>query len=198
MKRLDLGVCEAIRYDGDPERCVVLLPGQFYPTRAPALWFARESAIARGWCALEVLGEPGRHPDPLAWEREAAEHALAAATAERVVVIGKSLASLLADLVSARELPAVWLTPVLTEPAVPKALADGRCPALLIGGTADPLWDLRAIPDHPVLDVVEFDGLDHSLQRTGDPAASLRALDSVVDAIGQFLARLERERASEA
>jgi hypothetical protein len=195
VKRLDLGTCEAIRHDGDPERCVVLLPGQFYPTRGPVLWFARESAMARGWSALEALGEPGLRANPLAWERHAAEGALAAAAAEQVVVIGKSLASLLADLANARGLPAVWLTPVLSEPAVPEALAQARRPALLIGGTADPLWNARAIPHNPALEVVELEDLDHSLQSAGDPAASLRALQSVVDSTARFLARLELDEA---
>ena len=55
------------------------------------LWFAREAALGQGWSALEVLGEPGEHPDPIEWQRAAAEAALAAADSERVLVIGKSL-----------------------------------------------------------------------------------------------------------
>jgi hypothetical protein len=73
MERIDLGPCRAIRHEGDDGRVAVLLPGQFYPTRAPALWFAREAAMARRWSALEVLGEPGEHEDPLTWERWCAE-----------------------------------------------------------------------------------------------------------------------------
>jgi hypothetical protein len=189
-KRLDLGPGQALWHDGDPRRLAVLLPGQFYPTRAPALWFAREVAMARGWSALEVLGEPGLHPDPLAWERECAEGALARATGQ-AVVIGKSLASLLADLVNRRELPAVWLTPVLTEPSVPRALTEARRPALLAGGTADPLWDRDAIPDNENLEVLEFDGVDHALQVPGHPADSLRVLRRMSDAVGQFLSATE-------
>ena len=64
QQRVELGPCGAIRHDGDATRCAVLLPGLFYPTRAPALWFAREAALARGWSALEVLGEPGEHGIP--------------------------------------------------------------------------------------------------------------------------------------
>jgi hypothetical protein len=79
--------------------------------------------MERGWSALEVLGEPGEHPDPLAWEQECAERVLATAGAARVLVIGKSLASLLAGPVSDRDLPAVWLTPLLTEPSVIEGLA---------------------------------------------------------------------------
>ena len=133
-ERLDLGTCEAIRHDRDPRRCVLLLPGQFYPTRAPLLWFAREAALAHGFSALEVLGKPGMHPDPLAWEREAAEHALEAAGNARTTIIGKSLASFLADLANERHLAAVWPTPVLTNSAVVDALARADRPTLLVVG----------------------------------------------------------------
>jgi hypothetical protein len=67
QERINLGPGRAIRHDGDPGRCAVLLPGQFYPTRAPALWFAREAVMSRGWSALELLGEPGEHDLPAVW-----------------------------------------------------------------------------------------------------------------------------------
>jgi len=161
----------------------VLLPGQFYPTRAPVLWFAREAVMAQGWSALEMLGEPGEHPDPLAWVRDCAERALAQASAAQILVIGKSLASLLAEQVADRGFPAAWLTPLLTEAAVTDALAKTRQRTLLIGGTADRLWQPDAIPDNPVLEVLELPGLDHALQRTGDPHAGLDALRQLTEAI---------------
>src|SRR5437588_6275495 len=108
-ERIELGPGTAIRHGGDPNRCAVLLPGQFYPTRAPVLWFAREAVMAQGWSALEMLGEPGEHPDPLAWVRDCAERALAQASAAQILVIGKSLASLLAEQVADRGFPAAWL-----------------------------------------------------------------------------------------
>jgi hypothetical protein len=43
-----------IRHDGDPARCVVLLPGARYNSQAPLLWFAREAAQAEGWSVLEL------------------------------------------------------------------------------------------------------------------------------------------------
>jgi hypothetical protein len=195
LQRLDLGPGEAIRHDGDPERCAVLLPGQYYPTRAPALWFAREAAMAQGWSALEVLGEPGLQADPLGWEREMAERALAQAGGGRVVVIGKSLASLLSDLVNERDLEAVWLTPVLTEPVVTRGLARAQRPNLLVGGTADSLWDATAIPSNPMLEVLELEGVDHALQVPGQPAGSLDALSQMTRAVQRFLMLLADEGA---
>lgn len=174
---------------------MIILPGREYPTRAPTLWFAREAAMAQGWSALEVLGEPGLHPDPLGWERERAERALDLAGGDRIVVIGKSLASLLTDLVNERDLPAVWLTPVLTEPTVTRGLARAARPNLLVGGTADSLWDAAAIPGNPMLEVLEIEGLDHALQLPGQPMASLDALGQMVRAVERFLTLASEEGA---
>jgi pimeloyl-ACP methyl ester carboxylesterase len=181
--RIHLGPCEALRHEGDPDRWAVLLPGQFYPTSAPVLWFAREAMIGQGWSALEVLGQPGEHPDPLEWERDCFESAQAQIGDKRVLVIGKSLASLLAAPAADRGLSAVWLTPLLTEAAVTDALARTKQPTLLIGGTADQLWRSDAIPDNPALEVLELPGLDHALQRPGDPEAGIEALRRLTEAV---------------
>jgi predicted alpha/beta-hydrolase family hydrolase len=185
--RIDLGRCTAIRHDGSPERYAVLLPGMVYPTRAPVLWFAREAAMALGYSALEVLGEPVEHADRLGWERECAQRAIAEAGSARTVVIGKSLASLLAAEISDRSLSAAWLTPPLTEPAMVGALSGVRNPTLLLGGSADPMWDANAIPDNPALQVVELPGVDHALQVAGDPVASLDALRQMTEALTGWL-----------
>ena len=189
MERIDLGPCRAIRHEGDADRVAVVLPGLFYPTRAPALWFAREAAMAQGWSALEVLGEPGEHEDPLAWERWCAERAIEAASPARVLVIGKSLASLLAGEISDRDLPAVWLTPLPHEPSVIAGLARARRPALLVGGSADPSWRPDAVPSEREFRLVELSGADHALEVPGDPVVSLRALGQMTDAIMRFAER---------
>jgi hypothetical protein len=194
-QRVDLGPGQALHHHVDPERCVVLLPGQYYPTRAPVLWFAREAAMAHGWSAIEVLGEPGLQDDPLGWERERAERALHLAGPAQLVVIGKSLASFLTDLVNERGLPAVWLTPVLTEPAVTRGLARATRPNLLVGGTADGVWDATAIPGNPMLEVVELEGVDHALQAPGQPSASLDALSQMIRAVERFLTLASDETA---
>jgi hypothetical protein len=190
VKELDLGPCRGALHEGDPARCVVLLPGARYSTRHPLLWFAREAAAAQGWSALELLDEPGAGDDPFAWARDRAEHALAATSAASVVVIGKSLTSAAAGLVAERELPAVWLTPLLRHAAVVEGLARASRPCLLVGGSADQHWHAAAIPDNPLLEPIELDGLDHSLQAEGDLLASLDALRDVSLAISEFLRRL--------
>ena len=60
------------------------------------------------------------------------------------VAIGKSLVSLSAPVVADRGLAAIWLTPVLTDEPTVLALRAAEGPCLLVGGTADQLWDGRA------------------------------------------------------
>jgi hypothetical protein len=190
VQRVDLGPCGALVHDHDPGRWVVVLPGMQYTTQAPLLWFAREAAEQRGLTALEVLDSLPDGADGPAWARDRARRALdhaAAAGAREAVVIGKSLASTAAGLAADRLLPAVWLTPLLNERRVVDDIARASRPALLVGGSADAAWRPDALPDSGLLEIVHLDGLDHSLQRAGDPAASLQALRAVTDRIGRFL-----------
>jgi hypothetical protein len=193
VRRVDLGPCAGLLHENDPERCVVVLPGMQYSTQAPLLWFAREVAGARGWSALEVLDSLPEGGEPFAWARDRARRALdhAARSASEVIVIGKSLASAAAGLVADRGLPAVWLTPLLNERRIADDLGRAARPALLIGGSADEAWAPDDLADSGLLRVVQLDGLDHSLQRAGDPSASLEALRAVAVRIDQFLDELE-------
>jgi hypothetical protein len=176
-----------IRHEGDATRCVVILPGVRYFSQAPLLWFSREAAQARGWSVLEVDERAPAGEDPFAWIRDQAERALGEADAELVVVIGKSLGSAAAPLVSG---PAIWLTPLLTRPEIAAALGKASAAALAIGSPDDPTWGDGELPDNPSLEVMELPGLDHSLQVSGDPLASLDVLRDVTARVGAFLDRL--------
>lgn len=192
MRRVDLGPCAGLLHENDSERCVVVLPGMQYSTQAPLLWFAREVAAARGWSALEVLDSLPEGAEPFGWARDRARRALdrAAADASEVAVIGKSLASGAAGLVADRGVPAIWLTPLLNERRVADDLSRAARPALLIGGSADEAWTPDALADSGLLQVVQLDGLDHSLQRPGEPRASLDALRAVAERVDRFLGEL--------
>jgi hypothetical protein len=190
VRRIDLGPCAGLLHENDPGRCVVVLPGMQYSTQAPLLWVAREVAAARGWSALEVLDALPEGAEPFGWARDRARRALDRVEADEVVVVGKSLASAAARLVADRILPAVWLTPLLNEARVVDDLSRAPRPALLVGGTADEAWVPDALADSGLLEVVSLDGLDHSLQRAGDPGGSLGALRLVAERIDRFLAEL--------
>lgn len=194
MRRVDLGPCAGLLHEHDPDRCVVVLPGMQYSTQAPLPWYARSVAAARGWSVLEVLDSLPDGVEPFAWARDRArraiDHAQGDAGAGEVVVVGKSLASGAAGLVADRGLAAIWLTPLLDRERVVDDVSRSPRPALLIGGSADETWVPDALADHGLLEVVQLDGLDHSLERPGDPTASLGALRAVTERIDRFLADL--------
>ena len=177
-----------IRHEGDPARCAVVLPGVRYFSQAPLLWFAREAAQAGGWTVIEVDERAPKDREPFEWIRERAEEALAAASgAEQRVVIGKSLGSAAAPLVSG---PAIWLTPLLIRPEIVAALEAATAPTLLVGSSADPTWADGSVPANDQLEVVELADLDHSLQVSGDPLASLGVLGDVTRRVAAFFDRL--------
>lgn len=102
------------------------------------------------------------------------------------LLVGKSLGSFAAGLAAQRSLPAVWLTPVLTVPWVPAALERATAPFLLVGGTADPLWDgslARRLSPY----VVEVPAADHGMSVPGPLTDTIAVLARVVVAIDEFL-----------
>jgi hypothetical protein len=191
VRPIDLNPGEAVLHEGDPGRCAVVLPGVRYFSQAPLLWFAREAAQAAGWSVLELSERAPGDEEPFEWIRDRVARALeAAASAETVAVIGKSLGSAAAPLVAERGLPAVWLTPLLMRPEIVSAIASSSGGALLVGSSADPTWSDGEQPSGDSIEVLELEGLDHSLQVEGDPLASLDVLRTVTERIGDFLGRL--------
>jgi hypothetical protein len=191
VKPIDLDPGEALLHEGDPERCVVLLPGVRYFSQAPLLWFAREAALAGGWSVLEVSERAPSDQEPFEWIADRAESALNATSATQVMMIGKSLGSAAAPLATKRALPAVWLTPLLTRPEVIAALGATDLPTLVIGSPSDQTWGNGELPENEALEVMELDGLDHSLQIEGDPLGSIDVLRDVTERISGFLERLD-------
>ena len=190
MRPIDLDPGEAILHEGDPERCVVLLPGVRYFSQAPLLWFAREVAEAAGWSVLELSERAPAGQEPFEWIVERAESALNATSATQVALVGKSLGSAAAPLATQRALPAVWLTPLLIRTEVLAALGATDRPTLIIGSPADPSWGNGELPDNEALEVMELDGLDHSLQREDDPLGSIDVLRAVTERVTTFFERL--------
>jgi hypothetical protein len=192
VPQIDLGPGEAFLHEGDPARCVVLLPGVAYFTQAPLLWFAREAARQHGWSVLELSERAPIGQEPFEWMLDRAGRALGATSAGTIAVVGKSLACAAAGLVAERRLPAVWLTPLLMRPDVVEALRSSPAPTLLVGSPADPSWGDGTVPEGPSIAVLELDGLDHSLQVEGNPLASLDVLRAVTEHVSAFLSRVGR------
>jgi len=167
----------------------VVLPGRLFGPGAPLPSFTADVAERRGarlhrhsW-TVEPPEEFGPHL--VNWVADQATGVLAG-TAGEALLIGKSLGTLAADLAAQRSLPAIWLTPLLTVPWAVPSLERGRAPFLLVGGTADSLWDgavARRLTPH----VLEVDGADHRMHVPGPLTDSVAVLARVVVAVEEFL-----------
>jgi hypothetical protein len=130
--------------------------------------------------------------DATEWVEERAEAAIRHVGAtRRPVVMAKSLTSLAARLVAERDLPAVWLTPLLSGSShaelVVAGLSASTAPCLLVGGSADNLWDGGAARSIASAEVLVIADADHALQIPGDPMKSIEVLRTVTEAIARFL-----------
>lgn len=104
----------------------------------------------------------------------------------RPLLIGKSRGTFAAPVAAEHGLPAVWLTPLLTDEWVVSALRRATAPMLLVGGTADGVWDgelARSLTPH----VLEVAGADHGMYVPGRLAASAEVLGRVATAVEDFL-----------
>jgi len=128
-----------------------------------------------------TLTEPERGP----WVLPQATKALDAITGE-VLLIGKSLGSYVSTLAAERGFPAIWLTPVLTADWVVSGLRRSTAPFLLVGGTADPLWD-SALARELTPYVLEVPEADHGMYVPGRLAESAAVLGQVATAVEDFL-----------
>jgi hypothetical protein len=169
-----------------------------YGPHVPLLMYASNAAEARGaqiralhWTPPPELWDAARHPTPTAraaWVYGQVAPVLdeTASAGSTPLVVGKSLGSYAATLTAERALPAVWLTPLLTDDLVVEALRKADAPCLLVGGTADRMWDgalARKLSPH----VFEADGADHGMYVSGPLAASAAVLGQVATAVERFL-----------
>jgi len=102
------------------------------------------------------------------------------------LMIGKSLGTNAAALAAERSLPAVWLTPLLTTPWVVDALSRATAPFLLVGGTADSVWD-EALANRLTPHVLSVEGADHGMYVDGPLTESVAVLGRMVERVESFL-----------
>lgn len=170
----------------------VVLPGSGYTIDHPLLWWPCQVLAENGWLVAAVRWEidEAARADPVGFAGQAAQQALdLAGPADRTLVVGKSFGTFAAPWAAEQGWPGIWLTPVLTEPSVAAALLDGGAPGLLVGGTADGLWDSE-VARRSGLDVLEIDGADHILYTDGEWSGSFDDLRRTLEAVETFAARL--------
>jgi hypothetical protein len=162
---------------------VVVVPGRMFGPFSPLLLYASLVFEARGGAIQPVSWDP---PDDADAEWVRAQALPAVERHRATLIVGKSLGSNAATIAAERDLPGIWLTPLVLDEVVAGALRAAKAPQLLIGGTADPLWDgavARALSPH----VHEVDGADHGLLIPGAPLArSAEVLGGVSTAVEHF------------
>jgi pimeloyl-ACP methyl ester carboxylesterase len=168
------------------ERAAVLCPGRNFGPHAPWLYYAGMAARNRGAEVTSLEWQDTGSTDAVLTQVRLALDGIESRTPP--LLICKSLGSRAAVLAARRNLPAIWLTPLLREDVVAEAIRSATAPCLLVGGTADPLaWDgklARELSPH----VCELPGADHGLAIPEAPlAATIDAIGTVVTAIESFL-----------
>jgi len=169
----------------------VVLPGRRGGTFSPLPLYTADVAEARGATVHrhDWVGTPPNLPEvyepaTVDWLRGEVTPLLDK-LGGKPLMIGKSLGSYAAAIAAERDLPAVWLTPILHLPHVVTALDRATAPFLLIGGTADMAWDgevARRLTPH----VFEVADADHGMYVPGPVTASIAVLSQVVVAVAEF------------
>jgi hypothetical protein len=166
---------------------LVVLPGRGYHPDKPLLKVATQLAVDLGWRVRQVWW---RAPDEVSADWAGAE--LDAAVGEHdgpVRLLAKSLASLAAPRAARAAYPSCWLTPLLGRADVVEGIAANPAAQLLVGGTADDLWD-TAVAERlrgRRTEVVELPGADHALNLTGNKNATASAHAEFIRAFGRWL-----------
>jgi len=173
-------------------RRAIVIPGRNKGPYVPQLLLPMFAAIRRGADSMPVEWSDSESVDGLdesgvpSWVAARVASVLAARDSGSTVVIGKSLGTHAAAGAAEHSLPAIWVTPLLTNRYVIDALSRSAAPFLLVGGTADPHWDgsvARALTPH----VLELPDADHGLFVPGPLELSARNLGHLATASERFL-----------
>jgi len=173
------------------------VPGRWYTAQAPLLSLAGE-ALSDHNAQVETIewlipdgffAADSTEPFVRTYVAAALHRLGERAPGATPVVVAKSLGCYAAALVADRSLPAIWLTPVLTDGAIVAAITRSTAPALLIGGSADRLWSPGAAASTGKT-VVTVEGGDHGLRVPGRLRAYADVLGDVGTAVEDFLVSL--------
>lgn len=170
----------------------VVIPGRLFGPCTPLPMFTGDLAAARGatvhrhqWTAT-----PPGFPEIFEAQTEEWVRSEVGPLLDRVggrpLLIAKSLGTNAAALAAERDLPAIWLTLVLTCAHIVAAMRRATAPFLLVGGTGDDMWDgplARTLTPH----VHEVPDADHGMYVPGPVTASIAVLSAVVTAAAHFL-----------
>lgn len=128
---------------GESRGVAIVAPGRAYSPAAPLLDFARRALLQHGFTVQQLWWDStsrGEDDEPEPWVRRHVAAAHAEEGADHVLVVGKSLGTRAASCAAERGLDAIWLTPLLVDPALVEGIAANAGRQLLVGGLRDELW----------------------------------------------------------
>jgi hypothetical protein len=195
-----------VRVGESARHLAVVYPGLRYTTGMPGCYYPALAMLAKGADVLNVdyeYNNPGFQELPdreqSRWIAADASAALRAALAfgkyERITLIGKSLGTIaMGSLLSAEpgleRADFIWLTPVLRQPPVLKAMTSRRHHGLFVIGTADTQYDESLLAEAVQStggESLVLPGVDHGLEIPGDAPGSIRAMETIVRKIDDFI-----------
>jgi hypothetical protein len=171
----------------------ILIPGGIGTVQTTLLDLAWEALHDRqalveevSWTVPEGLTEIGPEPFVRAYAAAALHRLIQRDPDARPVLIAKSLGTHAATLAADLELPAIWLTPLLTVPPIVDAITRNPAPQLLIGGTADRSWvpEAARATGKRILTVRDA---NHSLRAPGTLRDFTETLGTIGTALEDFL-----------
>lgn len=184
------------RQDSDSSKLMVLLPGVRYTVDRPLMHYITQMAYEQGMDVLAVQYYFNITQADFDWEHiaTARQDALDAVNEviggyQQVIFAAKSLgtpiaASILSTLKDDLHASAIMLTPV--QHAVD--LLPPHIPALALIGTADRVYEPEMVKERDGLRWLVYDGLNHSLEVSGDWEASVKLLSKILTETADFIA----------
>jgi predicted alpha/beta-hydrolase family hydrolase len=184
-------------HESGTDKLLVILPGRGYLSEHPVLYYLRVAGLELGYDVLSIqYGFQAAQTDltdegqaQLMDEANRALQPMLARGYRRVCLAGKSLGTPLAVSL-APSLNAAEKSLILLTPVGGAVHLTGDLRALAIIGTADALYsadEIAAFKDHPTIQWLVLEGLNHGLEAPGDWLASLRALGEITRACAAFL-----------
>ena len=179
-----------------PTKVAVLLPGTGYTAQAPLLYWCGALLREAGWhvevVEWTVTDEDIENPVPFVEYAVTAAFAAAFTAAPQAttrLIVAKSLGTFALPWAIENDVPGVWLTPILTDPAVSDALASANSAHLAVGGSRDPMW----VPENAEgtdASLATLDDGDHRLEVDAGWQASLDAQYDLLERIAVHVAKL--------
>ena len=194
------------RQAGGSDHLAIVLPGLSYRCNQPLLWYPTRALLSSGADVLWVEYAYDLRPDWVTADDQvqrdwlfddvvAATRSVTETRYERVTLIGKSMGTLaLGHVLMTEKIPdrrkAVWLTPVLDDPALRRQLEESNLPSLIVIGSKDHYYDgsfLARLQNKKSFEVEVIRGADHVLETDEGTLVSIDIMKQVMSSFQRFI-----------